>query len=74
MLRSFEAAQLYWRGQKSYHVSISPYRRTMMENPKVRAIWSEIIRPCFMRESHFTRAIDEYVETLAEPKDTPDKK
>ena len=61
LLQSFRAGQEWSRiATKKYH-SLSPYRKQMLDQPKVQCIWNRVLRERLLFDSPFVKAVDSYI-------------
>lgn len=58
----FEAGDLYYTIEGSKNVELRPYRKAMLNQPKVRLIWQKYLNNRLFHRSPFTDAVNQYID------------
>ena len=66
LLQSFRAGQEWSRLSRKRNHSLSPYRKQMLNQPKVACIWKDILRNRIIFDSPFVQAVDRYLKENVE--------
>ena len=64
LLLNFNAAQGEYLVENEKNISLSNYRKNLLNNEKVRKIWKRILRRKMYQKSRFTKAVDEYINEI----------
>ena len=64
LIQNFSASDFYHRLDGDPGVQLTEYRRNLLRNARVRAVWKEVIRGRFISLGPFTSAVDEYVARI----------
>lgn len=59
--QSFSASEFYHRLAHDEEIVLTPYRRNLLDQPKVRATWALFLRGRFITDPDYVAAIDRYV-------------
>ena len=62
LLYLFEAGDLYYTIEGSKNVELRPYRKVMLDQPKVRLIWCKYLNKKLFHDSAFSRAVNSYID------------
>ena len=62
LLYLFEAGEIYYTLEGARRVDLRPYRKIMLDQPKVRLIWRKYLDKRIFHESPFTNAINKYID------------
>ena len=62
LLYLFEAGDLYYTIDGNKKVELRPYRKAMLDQPKVRLIWKKYLDNRFFHQSAFTDAVNRYID------------
>ena len=61
LLYLFEAGDIYYTIDGAQQIELRPYRKIMLQNPKVRLIWRKYFDGKVFHNTPFTRSINQYI-------------
>lgn len=62
LLYLFEAGEIYYTIEGSDTVELRPYRKIMLDQPKVRLIWRKYLDQKVFHPTPFTAAVNNYID------------